>query len=215
MSLKDLIRPPNPRSFRDVYLVYELMPTDLHEVIRSKQAMDERHFRVSYHCNSTVTLCHCTWLLHSFVRTVRSLPLVAYLLCPYNSLCATACSTLLSVQFILYQLLKGLKYIHSANVLHRDLKPPNILIDARCNVKITDFGLARTRVGKEDDHMTVYVVTRYYRAPELLVNNQDYSTAVDVWSLGLIYLELVTGDIILRGEHYVDQLRKTCEVGRL
>lgn len=125
--------------------------------------------------------------------------------------CSAFCLNSSSLQFILYQLLKGIKYIHSANVLHRDLKPPNILIDARCNVKITDFGLARTRVGVEA-HMTEYVVTRYYRAPELLVNNQDYSTAVDVWSLGLIYLELVTGEIILRGEHYVDQLRKTCEV---
>jgi len=78
---------------------------------------------------------------------------------PFNSSC-TVCSTLfLPLQFILYQLLKGIKYIHSANVLHRDLKPPNILIDARCNVRITDFGLARTRVGN-GGHLTEYVVTR-------------------------------------------------------
>ena len=54
---------------------------------------------------------------------------------------------------------------------------------------------------------------RYYRAPELLVNNQQYTGAVDVWSIGLIFLELVKGDIVLRGENYVDQLRRTCEVG--
>ncbi|CAI7780828.1 unnamed protein product [Closterium sp. NIES-53] len=158
IAIKDIIRPPNPQSFQDVYIVYELMPTDLHEVIRSGQAMDERHYK-----------------------------------------------------FILFQLLRGTKYIHSANILHRDLKPPNILIDARCNIKITDFGLARTRV-ETTDHLTEYVVTRYYRAPELLVNNQQYSASIDVWSAALIYLELVLGHIVLKGDNYVDQLRKTCEL---
>eukprot|EP00897_Mesotaenium_endlicherianum_P004607 jgi/Mesen1/4174/ME000219S03304 len=102
-------------------------------------------------------------------------------------------------------------YIHSAHVLHRDLKPPNILIDGRCNVKITDFGLSRTMLG-EEDHMTEYVVTRYYRAPELLLNSQDYTAAIDVWSVGCIYMELVTGHILLPGRDYVDQLQKTTEL---
>ena len=116
------------------------------------------------------------------------------------------------LQFILCQLLRGLKYIHSSSVLHRDLKPPNILIDGRCNVKITDFGLARTVLGLED-HMTEYVVTRYYRPPELLLNSPEYSGAVDVWSLGCIYMELVTREILLQGENSVDQLHKTTKVG--
>ncbi|CAI7780818.1 unnamed protein product [Closterium sp. NIES-53] len=158
IAIKDVIRPPHPQSFQDVYIVYELMPEDLHGVIRSGQDMDERHYTR-----------------------------------------------------ILFQLLKGVKYIHSANILHRDLKPPNILIDGRCNIKITDFGLARTRV-ETTDHLTKYVVTRYYRAPELLVNNQQYSMSIDVWSVALIYLELVLGHIVLKGDNYVDQLRKTCEL---
>ncbi|KAL0916942.1 hypothetical protein M5K25_014497 [Dendrobium thyrsiflorum] len=72
-------------------------------------------------------------------------------------------------QYFLYQILRGLKYIHSASVLHRDLKPSNLLLNANCDLKICDFGLARTT--SETDFMTEYVVTRWYRAPELLLNS--------------------------------------------
>jgi len=68
--------------------------------------------------------------------------------------------------------LRGLKYIHSANVLHRDLKPSNLLLNANCDLKICDFGLART--GNDVGFKTEYVVTRWYRAPELLLSCEDY-----------------------------------------
>ncbi|KAJ0020815.1 hypothetical protein Pint_32247 [Pistacia integerrima] len=72
-------------------------------------------------------------------------------------------------QYFLYQILRGLKYIHSANVIHRDLKPSNLLLNANCDLKICDFGLARPT--SENEFMTEYVVTRWYRAPELLLNS--------------------------------------------
>ncbi|KAL4590294.1 hypothetical protein LXL04_003222 [Taraxacum kok-saghyz] len=78
-------------------------------------------------------------------------------------------------------LLRGLKYLHSANVLHRDLKPGNLLVNANCELKICDFGLARTSQGSEQ-FMTEYVVTRWYRAPELLLCCDNYGTSIDVWS---------------------------------
>ncbi|PRQ55114.1 putative mitogen-activated protein kinase CMGC-MAPK family [Rosa chinensis] len=82
--------------------------------------------------------------------------------------------------YFLYQLLRGLKYIHSAHVLHRDLKLSNLLLNANCDLKICDFGLARTT--SETDFMTEYVVTRWYRAPELLLNCSEYTAAIDIWS---------------------------------
>ncbi|XP_022876022.1 mitogen-activated protein kinase homolog NTF3-like [Olea europaea var. sylvestris] len=90
IALKDVMLPNHKRSFKDVYLVYELMDTDLHQIIKSSQ---------------TLSNDHC--------------------------------------QYFLFQLLRGLKYLHSANILHRDLKPGNLLINANCELKICDFGLAR------------------------------------------------------------------------
>lgn len=83
-------------------------------------------------------------------------------------------------QFFVYQICRGLKYIHSANVLHRDLKPGNLLVNADCELKICDFGLAR---GFSDDaesnvgFMTEYVATRWYRAPEIMLSFQSYTKA--------------------------------------
>ncbi|GER42011.1 mitogen-activated protein kinase [Striga asiatica] len=81
-------------------------------------------------------------------------------------------------QYFLYQLLRGLKYIHSAGIIHRDLKPSNLLLNANCDLKICDFGLAR--LNSENEFMTEYVVTRWYRAPELLLNSSEYSAAIDL-----------------------------------
>ncbi|XP_056843106.1 mitogen-activated protein kinase 2-like, partial [Raphanus sativus] len=99
-------------------------------------------------------------------------------------------------QYFLFQildwfyLLRGLKYIHSANILLRDLKPGNLLINANCDLKICDFGLARTSNTK-GQFITEYVVTRWYRAPELLLCCDNYGTSIDVWSVGCIFAELL------------------------
>ena len=80
-------------------------------------------------------------------------------------------------------MLLGLKYLHSAKVVHRDLKPGNLLVNANCHLKICDFGLARTMKYNEDNInlMTEYIATRWYRAPELLISWNLYSTAIDMW----------------------------------
>lgn len=113
-------------------------------------------------------------------------------------------------QYFLYQLLRGLKYIHSANVLHRDLKPSNLLLNADCDLKICDFGLARTT--SETDFMTEYVVTRWYRAPELLLNCSEYTAAIDIWSVGCILMEIVQRKPLFPGKDYVQQLGIITEV---
>lgn len=115
------------------------------------------------------------------------------------------------MQYFLYQLLRGLKYIHSANIIHRDLKPSNLLLNANCDLKICDFGLARPNT--DDEFMTEYVVTRWYRAPELLLNSSDYTAAIDVWSVGCIYMELMNRTPLFAGRDHVHQMRLLTEVG--
>lgn len=114
------------------------------------------------------------------------------------------------LQYFLYQLLRGLKYVHSANVLHRDLKPSNLLLNSNCDLKVGDFGLARTT--SETDFMTEYVVTRWYRAPELLLNCSEYTAAIDIWSVGCILGEIMTREPLFPGKDYVHQLRLITEV---
>lgn len=120
-------------------------------------------------------------------------------------------------QSFIYQTLCGLRYIHSASVLHRDLKPGNLLVNADCELKICDFGLAR---GFQTDaelaakgavgggFMTEYVATRWYRAPEIMLSFQNYTTAIDIWSVGCILAELLGGKPIFKGRDYVDQLNQ-------
>lgn len=113
-------------------------------------------------------------------------------------------------QYFLYQILRGLKYIHSANVIHRDLKPSNLLLNANCDLKICDFGLARPTA--ENEFMTEYVVTRWYRAPELLLNSSDYTAAIDVWSVGCIFMELMNRKPLFAGKDHVHQMRLLIEL---
>ncbi|ETV86541.1 CMGC/MAPK protein kinase, variant 2 [Aphanomyces astaci] len=166
ITLLDVLQPPSYATFNDLYLVFEFVDTDLHKLIMSPQYLTTRH-----------------------------------------------------IQVFLYQLLCALKYIHSANVIHRDMKPANILVNEDCTLKICDFGLARVvdeailkenahvepvspafrnKKGGDNPHMpkfqrqlTKHVVTRWYRAPELILL-QDYGYAVDLWSLGCIFAELLS-----------------------
>ncbi|KAI8331951.1 mitogen-activated protein kinase HOG1 [Chlamydoabsidia padenii] len=105
------------------------------------------------------------------------------------------------IQYFLYQILRGLKYVHSAGVIHRDLKPSNILINENCDLKICDFGLARI----QDPQMTGYVSTRYYRAPEIMLTWQKYDVAVDIWSTGCIFAEMLEGKPLFPGKDHVHQ----------
>ncbi|KAL7411317.1 kinase-like domain-containing protein [Mrakia frigida] len=102
------------------------------------------------------------------------------------------------VQYFMYQLLRGMKFIHSANVLHRDIKPGNVLVNADCELKICDFGLARGfhpdgLGGDLGAPLTEYVATRWYRAPEIMLSFRRYTTGIDIWSIGCILAELLGG----------------------
>lgn len=112
-------------------------------------------------------------------------------------------------QYFIYQICRGLKYIHSANVLHRDLKPGNLLVNADCELKICDFGLARGLSDSQDTgFMTEYVATRWYRAPEIMLAHRNYTKAIDMWSVGCILAELLGGKPLFKGRDYVDQLNQ-------
>jgi tRNA A-37 threonylcarbamoyl transferase component Bud32 len=171
VSLIDMMPPNVPflEDFNDVYLVTDLMETDLHRIIYSKQKLSIDH-----------------------------------------------------AQYFIYQVLRGLKYIHSCRVLHRDLKPSNLLVNSNCDLKICDFGLARgIRRGPNDPIdsgnsgsdstsdpllLTEYVVTRWYRAPEIMLACHEYSYPIDMWSVGCIFAELILRKPYFPGDDYIDQV---------
>lgn len=123
-------------------------------------------------------------------------------------------------RYFMYQLIRGMKYIHSANILHRDLKPSNILVNANCDLKICDFGLARIQNGNnnsslltqgngennEQDFMSEYVTTRWYRAPEVLLTSGQYGPELDIWSIGCIFAELILRKPLFPGKSTLNQL---------
>lgn len=113
------------------------------------------------------------------------------------------------IKVFLYQILRGLKYLHSARILHRDIKPGNLLVNSNCVLKICDFGLARVEEPDQSKHMTQEVVTQYYRAPEILMGARHYSAAVDVWSVGCIFGELLGRRILFQAQSPVQQVRLT------
>lgn len=142
---------------RDLYIVQELMQTDLHKVIYSEVPLKEDH-----------------------------------------------------IQFMLNQLLQGIDYLHGCNVMHRDLKPANLLINANCDLKICDFGLARNIHDVEQQEkqtaLTEYVVTRWYRAPEIMLCCPTYTSAIDVWSVGCIFAEMLERTPLFAGADFLKQL---------
>uniref|UniRef100_A0A9J8AN57 Mitogen-activated protein kinase n=1 Tax=Cyprinus carpio carpio TaxID=630221 RepID=A0A9J8AN57_CYPCA len=159
IAIKDILQPVVPHSaFKSVYVVLDLMESDLHQIIHSHQPLTPEHTR-----------------------------------------------------YFLYQLLRGLKYIHSANVIHRDLKPSNLLVNENCELKIGDFGMARGLSAAHSDEsrsfMTEYVATRWYRAPELMLSLHHYSLAIDLWSVGCIFGEMLGRRQMFPGKNYVHQLQ--------
>ncbi|CAN1138249.1 Mitogen-activated protein kinase 9 [Linum perenne] len=156
VEIKHIMLPASRREFKDIYVVFELMESDLHQVIKLNNDLTPDHH-----------------------------------------------------QFFLYQLLRSLKYIHSAHVFHRDLKPKNILANADCKLKLCDFGLARVSFSNAPSAIfwTDYVATRWYRAPELCGSfSSKYTPAIDIWSIGCIFAELVTGKPLFPGKNVVHQL---------
>ncbi|GAB4820333.1 hypothetical protein N2152v2_007379 [Parachlorella kessleri] len=156
VEIKHIMLPPSSRDFKDIYVVFELMETDLHQVIKANDDLTPEHH-----------------------------------------------------QFFLYQMLRGLKYIHSAKVFHRDLKPKNILANSDCKLKICDFGLARPAFNDMPTTVfwTDYVATRWYRAPELCGSFfAKYSPAIDIWSIGCIFAEILLGKPLFPGRNVVHQL---------
>ena len=121
-------------------------------------------------------------------------------------------------QYIVYQSFKALKFMHSAGLVHRDMKPANLLLNAECLMKVADFGLARSVL---DEHgtsgdleapcCTDYVATRWYRAPEILVGSATYGQYVDMWSMGCIFGEMLLGKPIFTGTTTLNQIEKIAE----
>ncbi|KAB5590774.1 Mitogen activated protein kinase [Ceratobasidium theobromae] len=165
ISILDLLRPASFEDFKEVYLVQELMETDMHRVIRTQDLTDD----------------HC--------------------------------------QYFIYQTLRALKALHSANVLHRDLKPSNLLLNANCDLKLCDFGLARSALpppssaaNDASTFMTEYVATRWYRAPEVMLTFKEYTRAIDIWSVGCVLAEMLSGKPLFPGRDYHHQLSLILEV---
>ncbi|NXH04850.1 MK15 kinase, partial [Loxia leucoptera] len=118
--------------------------------------------------------------------------------------------------YILYQLLKATKFIHSGNVIHRDQKPSNVLLDAQCRVKLCDFGLARSLCQRGEPQpgpaLTEYVATRWYRAPEILLASRRYTKGVDMWSIGCILGEMLLGKPLFPGTSTMNQIEQILRV---
>lgn len=109
------------------------------------------------------------------------------------------------IKKFLMQLVKGTAYCHGHRILHRDLKPQNLLIDKEGNLKLADFGLARG-FGVPLRSYTHEVVTLWYRAPEILLGGKQYSTGVDIWSIGCIFAEMVNRKPLFAGDSEIDQI---------
>jgi len=114
--------------------------------------------------------------------------------------------TLSEVKCLFKQLLAGVEYLHKSDIIHRDLKISNLLLNTQGILKIADFGMAREVTSRP---MTPQVVTVWYRAPELLFGSREYTRAVDIWSVGLILGELLLNTPVLPGENEPEQVQLT------
>lgn len=148
--------------------------------------------------------------LYDVVHTERKLTLVFEFLDQDLKKYLDVCDSGLDVPILksfLYQLLTGVAYCHHHRVLHRDLKPPNLLINREGQLKLADFGLARA-FGIPVRSYTHEVVTLWYRAPDVLLGSRKYSTPVDIWSVGCIFAEMANGRPLVAGTSEADQLDK-------
>jgi mitogen-activated protein kinase 15 len=107
-------------------------------------------------------------------------------------------------KFIMWQIARGLKFLHSGKIVHRDIKPANIMVNQNCSAKIADFGLARVyndkSVGKKkSEPMTDYIATRWYRPPEVLLGSTNYGSPIDIWGFGCTLVELHIGQPLFPG----------------
>lgn len=117
-----------------------------------------------------------------------------------------------NVKLFLFQLLRGLAYIHERKILHRDLKPQNLLINEIGELKLADFGLARAKSVPSHTY-SHEVVTLWYRPPDVLLGSKDYTTSLDIWGTGCIFVEMVTGVALFPGmRDSVDQLNKIWQI---
>lgn len=115
-------------------------------------------------------------------------------------------------KYVIYQILRGLKILHTGGVIHRDIKPSNILIDENCHVRIADLASCRSLSesavqGVNRDMLTQYVGSRWYRSPECILGSQTYGTPVDIWGLGCVLAEMISGKPMFPGKSTLDQLR--------
>jgi len=121
-----------------------------------------------------------------------------------------SCSGMLDpmlVKSYLFQCVRGLSYCHSRGVMHRDLKPQNLLVSRDGRLKLADFGLARAFCPPIRP-LTHEVVTLWYRPPEILLGSQTYAPPVDVWAIGTIFVEMVTKRPLFPGDSEIDQIFK-------
>ncbi|KAI9320600.1 protein serine/threonine kinase [Dichotomocladium elegans] len=117
----------------------------------------------------------------------------------------------LTIKQLMYQLMKGIAFCHDHKVLHRDLKPQNLLINKKGELKLGDFGLARA-FGIPVRSYSHEVVTLWYRAPDVLMGSRQYSTSIDLWSAGCIFAEMASGRPLFPGSSIPDQLQRIFKV---
>uniref|UniRef100_A0A8C7QE73 Cyclin dependent kinase 17 n=1 Tax=Oncorhynchus mykiss TaxID=8022 RepID=A0A8C7QE73_ONCMY len=146
--------------------------------------------------------------LHDIIHTDKSLTLVFEYLDKDLKQYMDDCGNILSMQNVkifLFQILRGLSYCHRRKVLHRDLKPQNLLINERGELKLADFGLARAKSVPTKTYSNE-VVTLWYRPPDVLLGSSEYSTQIDMWGVGCIFYEMAAGRPLFPGSTVEDEL---------